>query len=417
VEIHQRTEGNALFVVNIIAELLAQARIVQDSGNWRLHQDQTVLNIPDNVRQLIERQLERLSEEAQEILEGASVAGSEFAVAAVAAGLKHDAESVEEICEDLAWQGHFVSEVGLAEWPDGTVSGKYAFRHTLYQNVLYERIAEARRVRLHRLIGERSETGYKEQTREIAAELAVHCERGRDYQRAVHYLQHAGKNALARSANREAISYFTKGLELLKALPDAPERTQHELTLQLTLGVPLQDTKGYGAPEVEQTYSRALALCRKIGETPLLFSALGGLHNVYMAQREYHKARAQAEQLLRLAENVHNLALLMTWHTALAMALYYLGELTAARIHCEQGLAGHDPHQPFPISVPCLSYLSQVLWDLAIRTKLWVESRRPWRWRDSYRFPSSWGMPCSLLPRSITNAGRSKQPRSRQRRL
>ena len=55
------------------------------------------------------------------------------------------------------------------------------------------------------------------------------------------------------SANIEAISHLTKGLELLETLPDTPERTQQELTLQIALGVPLRATKGLAAPEVGTT--------------------------------------------------------------------------------------------------------------------------------------------------------------------
>ncbi len=282
-----------------------------------------MLNIPDNVRQLVERQLERLSEEAQGVLEVASVAGSEFAVVAVAAGLRHEAEAVEEICEDLAWQGHSVSEVGLAEWPDGTMSGKYAFRHDLYQNVLYERIAEVRRVRLHRLIGERLETGYKEQAQEVAAELAVHFERGRDYRRAIRYLQQAGENAAARSANQEAVTLLNKGLELLKTLPDAPERTQQELTLQIALGPLLQATKGYATPEVERAYTRARELCQQVGETPQLLPVLWGLRSFYTMSGEVLMAAKLAEQLMRQAQRLQDPAFLLRAHLARGIDSYW----------------------------------------------------------------------------------------------
>src|SRR5262249_9772519 len=144
---------------------------------------------------------------------------------------------------------------------------------------------------------------------------------------AIPYWQRAGQKAFQRSANVEAISHLTKGLELLQTLPDTPERLQQELTLQITLGPPLQYTKGWGAPEVEQTYERALALCRQVGETSQLFSVLAGLQTVYVMQREYHKARAHAEQGLRLTENVHDPALLLLVHQTLAISLYPLGEL------------------------------------------------------------------------------------------
>jgi len=88
------------------------------------------------------------------------------------------------------------------------------------------------------------------------------------------------------------------------------------------------------------------------------------LQTVYVMQREYHKARAHAEQGLRLTENVHDPALLLLVHQTLAISLYPLGELLAARAHFEQGLTWHNPQQPSPASVSCLSHLTIVLWTL-----------------------------------------------------
>ena len=94
-----------------------------------------------------------------------------------------------------------------------------------------------------------------------------------------------GREPVERSANVEAISHLTKGLELLKTLPDTPERAQQELTLQIALGVPLMATKGYAAPEVEQAYARARELCQQVGETPQLFPVLWGLWRVLSCAR------------------------------------------------------------------------------------------------------------------------------------
>ncbi len=76
---------------------------------------------------------------------------------------------------------------------------------------------------------------------------------------------------------------------MLKTLPDTPERTQQELTLQLALGAALMATKGYAAPEVEKVYTRARELCQQIGETPQLFPVLCGLWAFYSVRAEYRQ--------------------------------------------------------------------------------------------------------------------------------
>jgi predicted ATPase len=105
----------------------------------------------------------------------------------------------------------------------------------------------------------------------------MHFERGRDFQRAVRYLQYAGENALQRSAHPEALQHLTQGLALLATLPETPTRVQQELDLQVALGQAWSATKSHAAPEVEQTYARAWALCAQVGETPQLFPTLWGL--------------------------------------------------------------------------------------------------------------------------------------------
>ncbi len=112
--------------------------------------------------------------------------------------------------------------------------------------------------------------------------LAHHYTEAGLVEQALPYWQRAGQRAVERSANVEAISHFTKGLELLQNLPAAPERRQQELTLQLALGSPLLMIKGHTTPEVEHTYNRALELCQQFGETPQHFSALMGLWRLYL---------------------------------------------------------------------------------------------------------------------------------------
>jgi predicted ATPase/DNA-binding winged helix-turn-helix (wHTH) protein len=229
--VHQRTEGNPLFMVNVTDFLVAQGLLVEKEDRWELRSDLEDLSrgIPPTIRQVIEEQFERLSAEEQYLLEAASVAGVEFSALEVAAGLGETVEGVERQCTALARCELFVRERGESVWPDGTVAGHYEFLHTLYQQVLYERITVGRRVRLHRSIGEREEQGYGRQGGERAAVLAMHFTQGRDYHRAVQYHRQAAANAFGRNAYREAIAHLTKGLELLESLPETSERIHTEL--------------------------------------------------------------------------------------------------------------------------------------------------------------------------------------------
>src|SRR5499426_3832397 len=277
--IFERTEGNALFLVNIVEHLVQQGFVVQRAGTWTLQagREAQVASLPEGVRQLLVRRLEALPTEERRLLEAASVVGKRFTVAAVAAGAQCAVEDVEAVCEGLAAQQHFLDDIGLREWPDGTRGGRYRFQHALYQQVLYEQIGTVRRRQLHRRIGARLEVGYGARATEIAAQLTVHFEHGGATAQAVRYTQQAADNAARRNAHHEAIAALTKGLALLATLPESPERARHELALQLALGELLRATKGTGSPDVGAVYTRAYSLSQQVGETPQLMRVLWGL--------------------------------------------------------------------------------------------------------------------------------------------
>jgi predicted ATPase len=233
----------------------------------------------------------------------------EFSAAAVAAGLGQGVVQVDDACASLARRGQLLQAVGERIWPDGTVAGGYRFAHALYQDVLYGRVSAARRVQLHQRIGARLEGGYGAQAGPLAAELAVHFERGQDYPRAVQYRRQAAQNALRRSAYREAIDHLTKGLTLLPRLPDTSARARQELHLQITLAKALMLTKGYGVPEAEHALLRAQELCHRGEDVAVLFSVQQGLHTVAQARAELRTACTLAKDLLRIAQRQQEPAL------------------------------------------------------------------------------------------------------------
>jgi predicted ATPase len=157
------------------------------------------------------------------------------------------------------------------------------------------------------------------------------------------YWQRAGERALQRSANLEAISHCTIGIELLATLPETTEYTKYALSLHLTLGAALLIVKGQGAPEVERVYTRARALCQQVGETLDLVPALFGLWRYYLVQSRLHTAREIGDILLRLAQRTHDPTLAVSAHYALGFVWYGLGALPAARLHLEEAIARYTP--------------------------------------------------------------------------
>ena len=172
--VHQRTEGNPLFMVNVVEDWVRRGWLAQVHEHWTLRAELAALagSVPESLRQMLEQQLDRLSPGEQRVLAVGSVAGATFSAAAVAAGLNAEVVQVEEWCTNLARRRQWLEACGEQHWPDGTVAGGYRFTYALYQEVAYTRLTAARRVEVHRRIGTRLEAGSGAQARQIAAELA-----------------------------------------------------------------------------------------------------------------------------------------------------------------------------------------------------------------------------------------------------
>ena len=366
-DLHQRTGGNALFMVAMVEAL------AQQSGSSQAMAD-IEEGIPDNLRQLIEKQIDTLSEEERRLLEAASVVGRDFSVAAVVAGLQDSLDLAEERCERLARSGQILQAQGTEEWPDGTLSGRYSFRNSIYHDVLYDRIATVRKARWHKRIGEAKAQAYGQQTPDIAAELALHFEAGRDAAQAVRYRQQASAQALQRCAHGEAAQHARKGLALLDSLADEPQRVQHEIALQTTLGVSLFSTQGFGVPEVAQTFSRARVLCEQVPGSPELFPVLYGLWNFYFARAEFAGGEVDrlAAQMQTLAQETPDTSLQLGVASTSAQSLFHKAQFQAAAEAATQGintynrvthtglaaLYGEDP------GVLCHAYAGLAAWVL-----------------------------------------------------
>ena len=374
--IHNRTEGNPLFMVNAVDYLLAEKSIVEREHVWELvaPANNVEQGVPDSIRQMIEKQVDHLDAEDQRLLEAASVAGLEFSSLAVVAALEDDRATVEARCDELVRRHHFLHDCGVHELPNGEAVSRYGFIHVLYQNVLYDRTSPSRRVQLHRRIADRGEEVYGDRAGDIAAELAMHFERGRDYKRTAKYLQRAADKAIRRFAYQEAVPLARHGLETIARMPDSSERAEQELCLQLTLGVPLIATEGYAAEDVGNVYVRARELCRQIGDTPDVSEALWGLWTFHMLKAELSTARDIAEEFLSLAERLPYHGLALRGHWALEIVSLHQGEFEKAIEHCEKALSLYEPKLHVDdaflyalnpgVAVPC--FAGWALWFLGL---------------------------------------------------
>ena len=375
-----KTDGNPLFMEEIYLGLLEDGALVHN-GSVKLTRPLASLRIPTSVQGIIHSRIDRLPADEKELLQTAAVLGMDFqlGVARVLSGKPDD--ELDRTLTNLQL-AEFIYEQPAA----GEV--EYNFKHALTQEVAYNSVLMERRKLLHERAGEVIESLFAQRLDDHLNELARHYSRSPNMAKAIRYLHLAGRQAADRSAHAEAVAHFTSGLELLKNLPDNPERARRELDLQFALAESLRWTKGISSEETARALIRARELCEQVGESAELFAVLHGISAHRQVTRSHpNTSRDLAEQLITLAEAANDPVKLMTAHGALGLELFGSGEFAAALKHLEQAGPHLDWSRPNPFDVfyPCFG--AWALWALGY-------SDRAVKWsREALAVVEAWSRP------------------------
>jgi predicted ATPase len=295
------------------------------------------LAIPATLHDSLMARLDRLAMVKSLAQLGATL-GREFAYELLQAVSPWDEGTLRRGLQQLV-AAEFLYQQGLP--PHAT----YRFKHALIQDAAYQSLLKSTRQQHHQRIAQVLESQFPE-TAEAQPELLAHHYTGTGLtERAVHYWHQAGQRASERSAHVEAIAHLRQELVLLQTLLETPARLQHEVDLLITLGAALRATQSSAAPEVRHTYTRARQLCQHLEDPQRLIPVLRGLWNYYVVRPELQTAHALGEQLLTLAQQSQDSAMLVAAHRALGVTLFYRGETTFAYTHFAQGMSLYDPQQ------------------------------------------------------------------------
>ncbi len=347
--LHRRTEGHPLFLITLFDSLVEAGLVACRDGAWHVQSGYSDFGVPESLRLMIDRQAEHLADSDRQLLEAASAAGTQFSAAIVAAAAEQELVAVEARCDALARDGHFIRAAGVSEWPDGTVAAAYEFMHELYRSTLYARVSPAHARVLHQRIGRRLEDAYDAHVDDVATELSVHFERGRDAGRAAKYLEKAATQYTWRGAHREAIATLRRALDIVALLPDTQDRTERLLFLNLRLGASLLVAEDYADPDVKATFERCRELAERADALPPLLTALAGLHTYHAARAELASTARIVPRILELAERLPLPQAILVAHTCAAWSEWSRGALTAA---CEHGQRAIATKPSAPMSFP-----------------------------------------------------------------
>jgi predicted ATPase len=363
-QIVEKTDGVPLFIEEMTKAILESGHLKEVDGRYERIGSFATFAIPATLQDSLMARLDRLVT-AKAVAQYAAVIGRQFSYEVLHAVSPWDEAMLQQELGRLI-EAEIVYHRGLP--PQST----YVFKHALIQDAAYASLLKSTRQHYHQRIAQVLQEQFGE-IAEAQPELLAHHYTGAGLPaQAIPYWQQAGQRAHERSAHLEAISHFTIGIELLKTLPETPEHIQQALMLHIALGAALQMAKGQAAPEVEQAYTQAYALCQQVGETPQLILVLFGLWRFYIGRPQLHKGREIGETLLRLAQQADDPALVVIAHYALGVAWLRLGALTAAREQLEEVITRYMPAQRRALvfrigqdpGVTCRLYAAQALWLL-----------------------------------------------------
>jgi tetratricopeptide (TPR) repeat protein len=230
--VHHQTEGNPLFVQEVVRYLAEEGLITREQGRWQATRDTPLeMSIPEGLRDVIGKRLSRLSAECNRLLSVAAVIGREFRLKVL--------ERVANVAEDklIAALDEARRAAVVEERSAVAAAVTYRFAHAFFRQTLYEEIIAPRRIRLHQQVARALEELYASRLEEHAAELAEHFSHSSDSSdlaKAVSYSEMAARRATSVYAYGEAIRLLEQALKVQEVLD--PEDKVKRCDLLLALG-------------------------------------------------------------------------------------------------------------------------------------------------------------------------------------
>jgi class 3 adenylate cyclase/predicted ATPase len=363
-QIAVKTDGVPLFIEELTKTVLESDLLIEQNGNFVLSGPLPALAIPSTLKDSLTARLDRRAP-VKEVAQIGAIIGREFSHDLLAAvSSLQDSELENSLAELL--KAELIFRRGAP--PQAT----YSFKHALVQDAAYATLLRSNRHRLHARVAQVLRDRFPAKAHAEPEVLAHHYKNAGLTEESITYWLLAGQRATERSANVEAISHFTAGLELLAGQPDTPKRAEQELMLQISLAIPFTAAKGYAAPETARAYTRARELCNKLGDTKQLFPAYYGEWVYHMVKAHQHEAKRVAEEFLRLAEQHGAGDGIVVAHRNLGLSLLNLGQLQAGREQMQQVVTLYEPEAHRSLAfrygqdprAVALSFLAWIEWFL-----------------------------------------------------
>ncbi len=344
-DLQTRSAGNPLFLSVTVDHLKTTGAIESDDVEVRTTElyGRLVQRIPDTLRDLVQQRCEERSEAERRVLGAISVVGLAADAATTAAALDEPIADTDVACDRLSRESIFLRRDGERSWPDGTVSGRYVFRHPLYQRVLYESLPPALRTEAHRRVARTLVDAFGEQSSRVAAVIADHFDRGNATTEAIDFHVLAADDAAGRHATKDAIAHLHRALALQNAATDPKREAQILQQLALTLPA-VQGLTGADFPEL---FARARSLHADENDAFEGAAMLAWLVIANLMQGNAQAAESLAPELEEIAMHRATPAMRHLAAVVMGAVLYHQGNVVGAIEQVERDLG--DASQPVPL--------------------------------------------------------------------
>jgi class 3 adenylate cyclase/predicted ATPase len=334
-QIVDKTDGVPIFVEELTRMVLESGLLQEREQHFELAAPLDSLSIPSTLQDSLMARLDRLGADKELVQLGATI-GREVLFTLLQAVTPQDERGLRERLGRLVNKELFYQQ-GLPP------QLSYTFSHALVQEAAYQSLLRSTRQRYHAQIAEALQAQFPEAVQENPELLAHHLTEAGRAPEAIGYWLKAGQRAMQRSANTEAAANLAKGLELVRALPESPERYGAELALESSYGLATIMIKGYAAPEVERAFERARVICEAIGQNAATLPVLCGLWEFYVVRAEFERALGIAERLRPLLAAGGDATFAPEIERIVGTTLLWRGDLAESVAYLEQGAgaAGH----------------------------------------------------------------------------
>jgi class 3 adenylate cyclase/tetratricopeptide (TPR) repeat protein len=321
-QILARTDGVPLFVEELTKTILESGQLQEQGGRYILESPLPSLAIPTTLHASLTARLDRLSS-VRDVAQIGAVIGREFSYELLSAVAGLSRNKLDEALEQLV-RSALIFRRGT------NPQAIYTFKHALVRDVAYSGLLKSRRAQLHAVLADTFERKFPEIVETQPETVAHHLTEAGLTAKAVQYWLQAGRKAAQRSANIEAVAHLEKGLDVVRSISAGPERDRTELDLLLALGPCLIATQGPAAGDAVNAFTRARALCERLGDPPEFLQVMFWLTTSTVMRGELPLASETIVAVLDLAEARGDRPAMLNALRGRAMILMFMGNIVEA---------------------------------------------------------------------------------------